>query len=128
MIHPPPDRKLIGDAAEAAALELLINHGLSLVARNVRYPFGEIDLIMRDGPVLAFVEVRFRRSDRFGGAAASVDASKRRKIARASQAWLSSHRQYAQAACRFDVVCAMPAGEALQCEWIRSAFTMDDLW
>jgi len=58
----------------------------------------------------------------------SVDAAKRRKIARASQAWLSSHRQFSNASCRFDVVAVMPANPGMRCEWIRSAFTLDDLW
>ena len=106
----------------------MIERGLAVLARNVRYPFGEIDLIARDAATLVFVEVRFRRNTRFGGAAVSVDAGKRRKIARAAQAWLSSHRQYSAAPCRFDVVAVSPAGDELGCEWIRSAFTLDDLW
>jgi len=84
--------------------------------------------LIREGATLVFVEVRFRRPSRFGGGALSVDANKRRKIARASQAWLSSHRQYSQAGCRFDVVAAMPGADGIECEWIRAAFTLDDLW
>lgn len=126
--NPPTERQRLGAVAEDAALEFLTGHGLVLFARNARYPFGEIDLVMGDGATLAFVEVRFRRGSSFGGAAVSVDAGKRRKIARASQAWLSSHRQFANASCRFDVVAVTPAPGALHCEWIRSAFTLDDLW
>ena len=126
--NPPTERQRLGVVAEDAALEFLTGHGLVLFARNARYPFGEIDLVMRDGATLAFVEVRFRRSLGFGGAAVSVDAIKRRKIARAAQAWLSSHHQFANASCRFDVVAVTPAGKGLQCDWIRSAFTLDDLW
>ncbi|MFA6986003.1 MAG: YraN family protein [Arenimonas sp.] len=126
--NPPIDRKSLGADAEDAAHAFLVANGLTLSARNVRYPFGEIDLIMCDGATLVFVEVRFRRSSNFGGAAVSVDARKRRKIARAAQAWLSSHRQFSNAACRFDVVAVTPASTGLQCEWIRSAFTLDDLW
>ena len=125
---PPIDRQQLGAAAETAAQVFLIERGLAVLARNVRYPFGEIDLIARDAETLVFVEVRFRRNTRFGGAAVSVDAGKRRKIARAAQAWLSSHRQYSAASCRFDVVAVSPAGDAMDCEWIRSAFTLDDLW
>lgn len=147
---PAPDRQRIGAAAEDAALAFLTGEGLRLLARNVRYPFGEIDLVMREAATVVFVEVRFRRNDRFGGAAVSVDAAKRRKVARASQAWLGSHRQYAQASCRFDVIAVTPAGAApaaaapsaiaaapaaptavrpaLACDWIRTAFTLDDLW
>lgn len=126
--NPPVDRRALGLAAEDAALAFLQGRGLTLLARNARYPFGEIDLVMRDGAAVAFVEVRFRRSSAFGGAAASVDAAKRRKIAKASQAWLGSHRAFAGASCRFDVVAVTPCETGLSCDWIASAFTMDDLW
>ena len=119
----------VGDAAEDAALAQLRAAGLELLARNVRYPFGEIDLVMREGATLVFVEVRCRRGDSFGGAFASVDRGKRRKLARAAQAWLSGHRAYAHAPCRFDVVAVAPrAGATSACDWRRAAFTLDDLW
>ena len=123
-----PDRAELGAAAEDAALAQLSGAGLRLLARNARYPFGELDLVMLDGGCVVFVEVRRRASNRFGGAAMSVDAAKRRKLARAAQAWLSSHRQFANASCRFDVVAVTPSAGGLGCEWIRSAFTLDDLW
>ena len=122
------DRAATGAAAESAALAHLRAAGLELLARNVRYPFGEIDLVMREGATLAFVEVRYRRGNAFGGAAASVDRGKRRKLARAAQAWLGSHRAHADAPCRFDVVAVRPGAQAMECEWIRAAFTLDDLW
>ena len=126
--RPRADRRESGAAAEDAALALLLERGLQLLARNVNYPFGEIDLVMREGADLVFVEVRFRSNARFGGAAVSVDAAKRRKLARAAQAWIGSHRQFAQAGCRFDVVAALPSVDGIACEWIRGAFTLDDLW
>lgn len=134
-----PDRRQLGHAAEDAALAHLLARGLSLIARNVRYPFGEVDLVMRDGDTVAFVEVRYRRGSAFGGAAVSVDRTKRRKLARAAQAWLKGNRAHASSPCRFDVVAATPspfqaptsargqAGVAVHCEWIAGAFTMDDL-
>jgi putative endonuclease len=124
------ERQRAGNAAEDAALAHLRAAGLVLLARNVRYPFGEIDLVMREGATLAFVEVRYRHGASFGGAVASVDAKKRRKLARAAQAWLGSHRQYAQAPCRFDVVAVGPgaADGPPNCQWLRAAFTLDDLW
>ena len=114
--------------AEDAALAHLLAQGLELLARNARYPFGEVDLVMRDGRTVAFIEVRYRRGSAFGGAAVSVDATKRRKLARAAQAWLKAHRAHAQSPCRFDVVAATPRGDALHCEWIAGAFTLDDLY
>src|SRR3546814_12279159 len=65
-------RRAIGAAGEDAALAWLRERGLQPVARNVSFAFGEIDLIMRDGATVVFVEVRQRRRDRFGGAAAPV--------------------------------------------------------
>ena len=69
--------------------------------------------------------MRYRRGNAFGGAAVSVNRDKRRKLARAAQAWLGNHRAHAAAPCRFDVVAVAPGGA---CEWLRAAFTLDDLW
>jgi putative endonuclease len=123
-----PDRRQLGQAAEDAALDHLLTRGCTLLARNARYPFGEVDLVVRDGATVAFVEVRFRKGMDFGGAAMSVDAAKRRKLARAAQAWLKAHRAEAASPCRFDVVAVTPARDGLHCEWIAGAFTLDDLY
>ena len=78
----------VGDAHEDAALRLLQARGLVLLARNLACRHGEIDLAMRDGAVLVFVEVRARRDARFGGAAASIGAAKQRRLAQAAAYWL----------------------------------------
>lgn len=112
-------RQQAGSEAEARAERFLGGHGLVPVARNVRFRGGEIDLVMRDGRDWVFVEVRARRDMRFGGAAASVDRHKQRRIVLAAQLYLA--RRFGQAAwppCRFDVV-AFEAGEP---RWIRDAF------
>jgi len=121
------DRQVAGDAAEDAAHAHLLAAGCRLLARNARFRVGELDLVMLDGATVAFVEVRLRHDDRFGGALASVDAGKRRKFVRASQAWLAAHPKMAQAPCRFDVVAVSPKGGELICDWLRGAFTMDDV-
>jgi putative endonuclease len=127
MSRPLTERQLLGAAAEDAACELLQARGLRCLARNVRYPFGEIDLVMLDVATIAFVEVRYRRNSGFGGSAASVDAGKRRRIALAAQSWLTENRKFDKAACRFDVMAVGGAPGALQSEWIQAAFTLDDL-
>ena len=91
-----------GAAAEAQALQYLQQHGLILIDRNFRRPFGEIDLIMRDRTTLVFVEVRSRSSMSYGGAAASVSAVKQRRLRKAAHAYLQRFRQ--PPACRFDVL------------------------
>ncbi|MFT4255372.1 MAG: YraN family protein [Pseudoxanthomonas sp.] len=115
-----------GDVAEAAALRHLLAAGLRQVATNANYRSGELDLVMQDGGTLVFVEVRYRRSQGFGGGFASVDLSKRRKIIRAAQLFLLGHRQYANAPCRFDVVEAGGDADAPTIEWMKDAFRADD--
>ena len=106
-----------GQAAEQQAATFLSRQGLVELQRNYRVRGGEIDLIMRDGEHLVFVEVRYRSRSEFGGAAASVTATKQRRLALAAQHFLLS-RGY-DVPCRFDVVALQP-GQAPQ--WIRDAF------
>ena len=107
-----------GAAAEATALAWLERKGLKLVERNWRCRAGELDLVLRDGAALVFVEVRLRGSAAFGGAAASIDAKKRARLVAAAQLYLARGRSQS---CRFDVVTMSSAsGEDLQ--WIRNAF------
>src|SRR3546814_13222741 len=82
---------------------------------------------MRDGATVVFVEVRQRRSDRFGGAAASVDRRKCGRIARAASAWLVNNPAMAKAPCRFDVLALSGRDADVQIDWIRDAFTLDDV-
>ena len=116
----PPTTKQKGDAAEDAALRHLQAAGLRLLERNYRTPGrggGEIDLILRerDG-TLVFVEVRQRASASHGGAAASVSATKQRRIIFAARHYLMRLRE--PPPCRFDVVVVEPAGV----QWFKAAF------
>jgi putative endonuclease len=110
-----------GERAETAAARWLEARGLVLVARNWRCRFGELDLVLRDGETLVFAEVRLRRSPRFGGGAASIDARKQARIAVAARHFLAAAARWRDSACRFDVVVMNdPDGAGL--EWIRNAF------
>jgi len=106
----------VGAQAERQAERYLQEQGLEPVARNYRSRFGEIDLIMRDGATLVFVEVRLRRNADFGGAAASIDAHKQQRIARTAQHYLAGLAQVPP--CRFDAV-LMDGGGV---EWLKNAF------
>lgn len=109
------DKQARGRAGEDAALAFLRAKGLIEVERNFRCKGGEIDLILREGEVLVFVEVRLRRDDRHGGAAASVTPAKQRRLLIASQLYLQRFRQ--PPPCRIDVV----ALDGQKCNWIRNA-------
>jgi len=111
----------IGGAAEDRALQLLQAAGLALVERNFRCRVGEIDLVMRDGAATVFVEVRYRRDPRHGGAAETVSVAKQRRLAAAARRYLQQHPATARGPCRFDVVAITGA----QIDWLRGAFAAD---
>lgn len=114
-------RQLSGDAAEDAALALLQSNGLRLVQRNYRARRGEIDLVMQDGEVLVYVEVRFRSDDGHGDGLDSVSASKRSRLINAARQYAQEHPPVARMAQRFDVV-ALGAGGL---RWVRNAIQVN---
>lgn len=111
-----------GRAAEDAALDFLRSRGLTLLARNYRCRLGEIDLVMRDGDDLVFVEVRARESASHGGAAASIGSAKQRRIAAAARHFLMTHPPASELPARFDVVAIAGSQGAQSADWIRAAF------
>ena len=120
------DRRTRGKHAEDAARACLIRAGLREIAANANYRGGELDLVMRDGDCVVFVEVRYRRSSAFGGGMASVDSGKRRKLVLAAQLFLAEHREYSHAPCRFDVVEASGNPDAPDLNWMKDAFRADE--
>jgi putative endonuclease len=107
------DKQRQGQEHEQAALTYLQRHGLALAEANFRCKGGEIDLVMRDGETLVFVEVRQRISMAQGGAAASITPAKIRRLVRAARFYLMRFDDVPP--CRFDVL-AIDAG---QLEWLR---------
>lgn len=108
-----------GAQAEQWAAQYLQRQGLKPVAQNYRGRFGEIDLIMRDGATLVFVEVRLRRSAGFGGAAASIDMRKQQRIIRTAQQYLAASAHTPP--CRFDAV-LMDDALGHNAQWLKNAF------
>ena len=103
-----------GQLWERQALAYLQRQGLRLVEANFRCKGGEIDLVMRDGDALVFVEVRQRADRAHGGAAASISPAKIRRLVHAAQLYLQ--RLPSLPCCRFDVV----AIDGEQLEWLRN--------
>lgn len=114
------DRRALGAEKERLAERFLAARGLRLVARNHRCRYGEIDLVMRDAGILVFVEVRFRRSSRFGTPVETVDRHKQRRLIAAAQHYLSVHP--CALPCRFDV---LGIGGRDEIQWVRDAFVVD---
>ena len=115
--------KKTGDDAERIAERFLTSQGLTLVARNYRCRFGEIDLIMRENETLVFVEVRMRKPLRgktdFGGALASITAAKQAKLVATAQHYLADIRH--PPPCRFDAV-LLNGLNSRDVEWLTNAF------
>lgn len=111
-----------GRAAESRTARHLDALGVPILARNLRCKAGEIDLVAREGPVLIFIEVRERSSQRYGGAAASVNRVKQARLIRAARYFLPllsrAHFEDRLPPCRFDVISI----EGARIEWIRDAF------
>ena len=113
----------VGRRAEQIALEYLRARGLRLITRNFRCRVGEIDLVMRDSACIVFVEVRYRRPNRFASAAISVDSRKQNKLVRAAAFFLCCNAHLAEQVVRFDVV-AMDGPSELRStlQWLKDAF------
>lgn len=116
MQHSPRNK---GCFYEQQARTYLEGHGLLFLTANFHCRQGELDLIMRDRETLIFVEVRYRASNQFGGALASITAAKQRKIRHTARYYLSQNGlNEAHQSCRFDVVYF----EHDQCHWLKNAF------
>ena len=97
-----PDTKTLGQQAEDLACRFLRQRGYQIVERNWRSPFGELDIVARDGGTLAIIEVKARSAKTFGGAEAALTPHKRKRIVTASRAYLA--RTEADLPVRFDLV------------------------
>lgn len=115
---PQTERQRLGRQGEDEALAHLVLHGLTLLERNFLCKAGEIDLVMRDGAHLVFVEVRRRAGRRFGGAAASITPRKQQRLVRAAQVYLLRYRTLPP--CRFDVV----AIDGQELSWLQNVLQM----
>ncbi|QDX31607.1 YraN family protein [Dickeya poaceiphila] len=113
------NRRITGGCYEQLARRHLERAGLTFVASNVTVRGGELDLIMRDGRIWVFVEVRYRRNNDFGGALASITRQKQRTLLHAAAVWLARQGASLDSTdCRFDVL----AVTGSQVEWLPNAF------
>jgi len=114
----------LGHHAEQLACDYLQQHKLKLITKNYHCRRGEIDLIMHDKDTLVFIEVRYRKSSRFGSALESVNQQKQQKIIITATHYISqqtpSFSNY-----RFDVVAITPTTNYPEIIWIKDAFQLN---
>ena len=120
-------RQHYGRAAEEAAARYLIQDGWRLLGRNVRIGRGELDIVARRGPVLAFVEVKARRTSTCGAPEDAVGALKQRQVARLAELWLAA-RPWALNGVddvRFDIIAVDSSSFPSTIRHLPAAFTLD---
>lgn len=120
---PSPDN---GAGAEQIAISFLQRQDCQILERNFSASTGEIDIITRqvcdNQTVTAFVEVKFRRSDKYGGGLAAVDARKRQRLRKTALLWLQHYDPDERYPCRFDVIALQPKLGKLELIWLQGAF------
>lgn len=114
-----------GQWAEDLAHTYLCEQGLQSIERNYRCKRGEIDLIMLERDILVFVEVRYRKNQRYGGSLESIDYHKQQRILATATYYLYTHRWAQQHICRFDVVLIGGATDNPSVRWIVDAFRIN---
>jgi putative endonuclease len=106
-----------GEKSEQLACAYLLKQGFVLIKKNFQCKYGELDLIMKDSETLVIVEVRFRKSNQYGGALESITLKKQSRIIATTQYYLSTHKVKSQI--RFDVVALSNDNDI---NWIKNAF------
>lgn len=81
--------KATGARAELAARQYLEMRGFIILEQNWRRPHCEVDLIVRKGSTVQFVEVKYRASDAQGGGFEAITASKLQRMRRAAETWVT---------------------------------------
>ena len=109
----------LGEEAEREAERHLRSLGCRILARRWRCPLGELDLVVREGEEIVFVEVKARSGSSFGPAELAVDGRKRKRIVRAALSYVEKER--VSSPLRFDVV-VLQGGELRH---IRAAFSAE---
>lgn len=111
-----------GNEAESRAAAHLEQAGWQVLARNVLYRDGELDLVVRKGVLVAFVEVRMRSLSIWGGPAETVTFAKQRRVVRAAMRWLQRERLNGRVEVRFDVIAVVGKGPTATLEHLEGAF------
>ncbi|WED21448.1 YraN family protein [Vibrio sp. JC009] len=116
------NKRQIGEHYEALAKEHMLARGLSFIDQNYNTKLGEIDLIMKDGSAIVFVEVKYRKTDGFGNAAEFVNHRKATRLIRTVNIWLKSHGLSPHTTeFRIDVIAVHASGGNIN--WIKNAIT-----
>lgn len=116
-------RHQLGLLGERVAARWMIRNGWQLVAHRFRHGHRDIDLVMRRGPDIAFVEVKARRGHAFGSPVEAVHARKQRELIRSARVWADRHGS-AGVNYRFDVIGVLIIGQTVRIKHVQNAFVL----
>ena len=117
------DRIQTGKLGEDIAVDYLKNEGYRIIERNYRCVFGEIDIVATDRDVIVFVEVRSRRSAKYGYPQESVGLNKKMKVSKIALNYIKE-KQFQDCRARFDVVAIKILPEGNEVKLIKNAFDL----
>ena len=113
----------LGKSGEELAVKLLQKNGYKVIARNYKSPLGEIDIIAKDKETICFVEVKTRRTDKFGSPLEAVSHFKQRQISKVVLEFLKKNKLLDSSA-RFDVVSVLYEKDEPKSELLKNAFEL----
>ncbi|MBO5176084.1 MAG: YraN family protein [Lachnospiraceae bacterium] len=115
------NRRSLGTEKEKLAVRYLEEQGATVLAKNFYFRGGELDLIIKDGEYVCFVEVKYRKSMSFGTPEAAVTTAKQRKIIHGARLFLYQNHYGSDTPCRFDVISVYQE----EITWIKNAFELN---
>ena len=116
------NKRTIGGDTESLACRFLISQGATILEKNYRCKQGEIDIIASDGRYICFIEVKYRKDDRYGEPQEAVSGSKIAHICKVSKFYLYSKYKSYDLPVRYDVIAISPDDKMLTFKWIKNAF------
>ena len=122
MIFKTNSSRTIGKQAEDIAADYLVNRGIKLIERNFYCRSGEIDLIAYDDKHVIFIEVRYRKNEKYMAVVETIDKQKCKKLVKTSEYYLNQNKNYRSYLCRYDVITITGMFNKPSIKWIKNAF------
>lgn len=123
------NQRALGQQGETLGEALLIKQGYQILRRNYRNKIGEIDLIAEDRGTVCFVEVKLRKTTRFGEPKEAITFAKKRKLYLMALCFLKETYGHTDKKSRFDVVTVQEDGaDQHQVVLIKNAFNLDGIY
>lgn len=114
------NKRSLGSEKEELATNYLKEHGVVILAKNFYFHGGELDLVVKDGEYICFVEVKYRKSKSYGVPEEAVTAAKQKKIIQGAKVFLYQNHYATDTPCRFDVISVYQE----EITWIKDAFSL----